>query len=277
MENFEQWSDEKILETCVRYGEEARRWKNKFLGLLPEVDRRKLYLQKGFSSVVHFAQVVGGVSEEQVSRVFNVYHKFESTPVLQNLLTSGEVSVNKLARVASVATPGNEEFFADQVQILPQSAVETLVRDVQRVRTHKPEQIHTISQEAIYVDRDVAEQLHCLQEKGMDVSQILREALGKREQEIQEEKEQIGEQCEETDSRYVPKDVRDILAKEYGTKCSMPGCTKLSEEIHHTQRFSLSLRHDPRYMALLCREHHAIAHAKDVRVQEIKAKIQKRE
>ncbi len=270
MENFEQWSDEQVLSTAVRYGEEARKWKNKFLGLLPEVEHRKLYLQKGFSSVVHFAQVVGGVSEEQVSRVLNVSRKFATMPVLQGLLTSGEVSVNKLARVASVATAENELFLADQVQMLPKSAVEVLVKEMQSVPGHKPEQIQTMTQEAIYVDGDVAEQLKSLQGKGMDVSQILREALTKREQEIQEWKKQIGESCQETDSRYVPKEVRDILQKEHGTKCSMPGCTRPSEEIHHTQRFSLSKRHDPRYMAPFCKPHHQIAHSIDLRVQEKK-------
>ena len=270
MENFEEWSDEQILATCVRYGEEARKWRNRFLGLLPEVERRKLYLQKGFSSVVHFAKVVGGVSEEQVSRVLHVYRKFESTPVLQNLLTSGEVSMNKLARIASVVTPENEEFFADQVQMLPKAAVETLVRDVRSVPGHKPEHILELAE-------DVKEGLAELQSRGIDINAELRLFLEQRRIQIEQVKDEIGEQCQETISRYIPKDVRDILQKEHGTKCSIENCKNLSQEIHHTQRFSLAHKHDPRYMALLCKEHHQIAHAKDVRVQEIRAKIRKRE
>ncbi len=44
-------------------------------------------------------------------------------------MVSGEVSVNKLSRVAAIATKENEETWAEQVKILPQSALETLVRD----------------------------------------------------------------------------------------------------------------------------------------------------
>lgn len=270
MENFEQWSDEKIVSTCVMYGEEARKWKNRFLGLLPEVERRRLYEQKGFSSVVHFAQVIGGVSEEQVSRVLNVYRKFESTPALQNLLTSGEVSVNKLARVASVATPENEEFLVNQVQILPKAGVEILVRDMQFVPGHKSEHILELAE-------DVQTQLAELQGKGIDVDAELRLFLEQRKDQIEKEKEDLGEAAQETDKRSIPKAVRDILSKEHGTKCSITTCEKPSEELHHTQRWSLSHKHDPRYMAPLCQEHHQIAHSKDVRVQEIKQRASERQ
>ncbi len=39
-------------------------------------------------------------------------------------------------------------------------------------------------------------------------------------------------------------------------------------EIHHTQRFSLASTHDPHYLAPLCKEHHQLAHAVDLKVQE---------
>ena len=272
IETFAEWSDERILVTCVRYGEEARKWKNKFLGLLPEVDRRKLYVQKGFSSVVHFAQVIGGVSEEQVKRALSLYERFEETPALQNLLTSGEVSVNKLAKIASIAEPENEEFLADQVQMVSARALETLVRDAKYadpnfVHVNKSEPDHILE-----LAEDIQEELAELQNKGIDINAELRLFLEQRKAQIEAQKEEIGENCQETDSRYVPQAVRDILQKEYGTKCSMPGCTRPSEELHHTQRFSLAKRHDPRYMALLCHEHHQIAHSKDVKIQEIKTR-----
>ena len=266
---YTDWSDAQVLSTAVRYGEEARNWKNKFLGLLPEVERRKLYLQKGFSSVFHFAFVVGGVSEEQVSRVLNVYRKFATTPVLQNLLTSGEVSVNKLAKIASIAEPENEEFLADQAQLVSTRALETLVRDAKSVHVNKPEHILQLAE-------DVQGELVELQYKGIDINAELRLFLQQRKAQIEQEKEAIGESCQETDSRYVPQATKAILQKEYGTKCSMPGCTRPSEEIHHTQRFSFAKRHDPRYMAILCKEHHQIAHSKDVRVQEMRGKMKAR-
>lgn len=265
----QQWSDSQLLSTAARYGEEARKWKNKFLGLLPEIDRRKLWKVKGFTSVVHFAKVIGGVSEEQVSRVIHLDRRFEEVPMLRELLTSGEVSVNKLARVASVVTVENEEFLVNQVQMLPQAAIETLVRDI--VRTHKPEHKSEIVEDdriAVSLDREVAKELLELREKGIDINELIEQALRRREEEIEEKKEAIGEKCEKTNSRYIPKATRDILKKEYGTKCSIQGCEKPWTETHHTQRFAMSKTHDPRYLAPVCEEHHDIAHSIDVKVQE---------
>ncbi len=284
MENLEQWSDEQILATCMRYGEEARKWKNRFLGLLPEVERRKLYLQKGFSSIFHFAQVLGGVSEEQVRNVVRLEKRFQKTPALHHLLVHGEVSIHKMERVAFIAEPDNEIFLADQVQMLSKTALDTLVRDAKYaevksldVQTSALSTMEETMQVAVELDAEVADRLIAMRNKGIDINKLLDELLDTYHEEIQQTKEQIGESCKETESRYIPQAVRDILAKEYGTKCSIDGCERHSEEIHHTQRFSLAKRHDPRYMALLCHEHHQIAHSKDVRVQEIRAKVRKRE
>lgn len=71
-------------------------------------------------------------SEEQVRRVLNLEKKLEQTPVLHSLLVNGEVSTNKLFRITAIATKENEEFLATQVQLLPKSALETLVRDEKR-------------------------------------------------------------------------------------------------------------------------------------------------
>ena len=38
------------------------------------------------------------------------------------MLENGEVSINKLARVVSIATPENEEELAEKVKVLPTSA-----------------------------------------------------------------------------------------------------------------------------------------------------------
>ena len=45
------------------------------------------------------------------------------------MLISGEVSVNKLVRVAAIATSENQNELAELLKILPQKAIETLVRD----------------------------------------------------------------------------------------------------------------------------------------------------
>ena len=177
----------------------------------------------------------------------------------------GEVSVNKLARVASIATSQNEMELAEAVKVLPQKAVETLVRDenaVPLVRAHKVE-----------LNEEVNGKLLKLQEKGLDVNELLLEFLNKREQAIAEEKAAIAMELPEVQSRYVPARTKRVLQKEHGTKCSIQTCKKPTQHLHHTQTFALSHRHDPHYLAPLCKEHHTIAHAINVKVQEKRSNL----
>jgi len=127
--NMASVSDDGLYNLCKQYGERARIWRQRFAGLLPEVSKRKLYERKGFISIFEFAKKLAGMSEEQVRLVLNIEKRFEQTPTLKTLLTSGKVSVNKLARVVSIVTPKNEKILAMQVQVLSKNAVETLVRD----------------------------------------------------------------------------------------------------------------------------------------------------
>ncbi|MBT7703716.1 HNH endonuclease, partial [Candidatus Peregrinibacteria bacterium] len=191
--------------------------------------------------------------------------KFQKTPHLHALLVTGEVSVSKLARVASIATPENEEFLSTQVQVLSKSAVETLVRD-EKFNREESVPGHGPQPENLSFSPEVQSRLIELQQKGININDLLLEFLQKRDLEIAQQKEQLGEVAPETTSRYIPAKTRRILTKEHGKCCSVPGCTRPAQAIHHTQRFALTNRHDPRYVAPLCKEHHAIAHSIDLKV-----------
>jgi len=140
-------SDEKLLRLCDQFGKQALLWRRRFIGLLPEVDRRRLYEKRESgsgrcphycladpsgplgASIFEFAAKWAGLSEMQVRRVLHLEKRFEDKPILKNLLEQGRVSVNKLIRVASIATAENEKELAEKIKFLPQKALETLVRD----------------------------------------------------------------------------------------------------------------------------------------------------
>lgn len=134
-------SDEKLFALCKQFGAQALESRRKFLGLLPEVNRREFdekrmgrsWLgRRGFTSIFEFAAKLAGVSEEQVRRVLNLERKFEDKPALHQMLVTGEVSVNKLVKVASISTLANQEELAEKVKLLPARALETLARDEKR-------------------------------------------------------------------------------------------------------------------------------------------------
>src|SRR3989338_27656 len=265
-------TDEKLYELAKLYGRNALVWRQKFMGLLPEVEKRKLYERKNFGSIFEFAYKLAGLSEQQVRTALNLEKRFEGLPVLRGLLVEGKVSINKLVRVASIATVENERELAEAVQLLPQKALETFVRDGRCENENglgKPLfGAKSLRAHELGLSEEVTGKLLELQEKGLNVNELLLEFLNKREEEIEEEKEAICETLEEAKSRPVPARTQKVLAKEHGTKCSIQTCKKPAEELHHTQTFALSKRHDPRYLAPLCREHHIIAHPINLKFQE---------
>lgn len=296
-------TDEQLYKKTKFYGHNALFWRRKFIGLLPEINRRRLYEKKNFSSIFEFAFKLAGLSEQQVRTTLNLEKRFSDKPALKALLEKGEVSVNKLVRIQSIATSQNEEELAETVKILSQCAIETLVRDEKMflkdfsgtfVRDEKglpcpaicskddlnkpqinakslraqdqdngsnaSQQDYVNQEHTLHLNKKVTEKLLELQKKGIDVNELLLEFLDRRKQEIAEEKETISAELQKTESRYIPVRIKKIIVKEHGHKCSIPTCNKTAEHLHHTQIFSLSGRHDPNYLAPLCKEHHLIAH-----------------
>ncbi|MFA5876701.1 MAG: hypothetical protein WC901_08510 [Candidatus Margulisiibacteriota bacterium] len=263
-------TDETLYELCRHYGKQALEWRNKFAGLLPEVERRKLYKKKGFGSIFEFAFKLAGLSEAQVKLALSLDQKFSDKPVLRELLVSGKASVNKLVRVASVATIENQKFLAKQVETLPNRALETFVRDIKFLHVQKTEKQNRLFEnkmEELKLSDQVVGKLVELQNKGLDINEMILEFLKTREEKIENEKDEISANSAlataKKTPRYIPAKTRHLLKAEHGTKCAIAHCQKPAKTIHHTARFALSQSHNPHYLAPLCREHHLIAHTVD--------------
>ncbi len=279
MENL---TDEKLYDRCKFYGKLALNYRNKFIGLLPEVNRRKLYEQKGFSSIFEFAAKLAGVSQKQVQRVLQLDKKFADKPAIHEALVTGEISTNKLVRIASIATVENQEILLDQSKLLNCRALETFVRD----EKHAKHQIESESQDGLFEAQNMPKSVHVhtslklspevisklseLQNKGLDINGLILKFLKEREEKIESEKAKISAQTRAKEnseiasakkpSRYIPAKTKKLLNAIHGTKCAIAHCQKPAKEIHHTVSFALNKAHDPNFLAPLCREHHAIAH-----------------
>ncbi len=266
-------TDKELYRLCKEYGRKALLWRRKFIGLLPEVNRRRLYLKKGCLSIFEFAAKLAGLTEPQVRLALNLERRFEDKPALRSLLVEGEASLNKLERVASVATAENENELAERVKQLSKKALETWVRDERVFEKQnglgkalfeaKSPPGRTLNFE---LSAEVVEQLNELHSLGKDMNELLMNLLKERKEEIEEKKEKLSAEAVTTDSRTIPVLTQKLLDEEYGKKCSIKTCLKAATEIHHSQRFSLARMHDPKYLAPLCHEHHSIAHAVDQKV-----------
>ncbi len=291
-------SDKQLYRLCKKFGNRALQARRKFAGLLPEVFKRHLFERRGFGSIYEFAARLAGMSRDQVDTVLRLDRKFEELPVLHGALVKGEISANKLVRIATIATASNQRALADKAEVLSSRALEVFVRELKLVGedsgeetrnrvadgANKPQsEIKSLHVQELGIGRsdatalllapDVEIQLLDMQNKGIDVNSFLRICLEQRARQIEEEKARAAQAAEQEraerdkigmpTSRYVPARIRNIIREEHGIKCSRAGCKKPAKQIHHEKRFSKVRLHDPRFLKPLCKAHHELEHAND--------------
>ena len=288
MINFKNISDKELYRKCIMYGRQALKARRKFIGLLPEVFKRKLYTKKGFDSVYEFAARLAGISHDQVNKILQLERKYQDKPILHSALEEGNISVNKLVRIASISTHTNQSELVKKAETLSSRALEVYVRDVKdkevngfKTPLFEPDSVHV---HCLKLDEDIESELAELQEKGIDVNAFLRKCLDQRKQQIEEQKEQLSKEVEAEriekevigmpTSRYIPAKIKKIIAEEHGSRCSriVAGnpCKNPAEHLHHTKRFSQSQKHDPQFLKPLCKAHHELEHADDKKYRQYK-------
>lgn len=328
-------SDKELYAICKKWGTQALQARWKFTGLLPEVNKRRLYEKKGYDSIFEFAAKLAGISVEQVRVVLNLERKFEDKPHLYQLLINGEVSANKLIRIASISTVENDKELTKKVKILSQAALEAFVRDMRvsgnenenlaedglfgsgfnnedvknktgnqnpnnsnkTINTPKSMRAHLsatdINQDVKLMQKlspKLKQKLLNMDQKGLNINEILIELLQKRDQEIAAEKENLAQEelaktttptpirenktnCHNKNknpTRYIRVRIKKILQKEHGTKCSEPFCNKPAQQIHHALPFAIHHSHNPNHLKPLCKAHHELKHHSNSQVQKFR-------
>jgi hypothetical protein len=289
-------TDSALYALCKKWGAEALEARRKFIGLLPEVHKRRLYERRNLKSIYHFAAELGGVGERLVDEVLRLEKRFEAMPTLYSALVKGEIGMSKLARIVSVAEVKNEAELCEKIRTLSRRAVDVFVKEMgegrndavdsnslfgncveeddQRDAHHEAENQNS-SQKPLpghkslsgqnfdyeilaTLSPEVKTKLKEFIDKEIDINSILLVAFAKREAEIAEKKAEIGETSAK--SRYIPAQTRRIIKEEFGSKCSYRNCKKQAEQIHHEKPFAKHHDHNPSYLKPLCRGHHELEH-----------------
>lgn len=131
--NLKKLTDKELYKLCKEYGTAARIWRRRFAGLLPEVLNRRLYKKKGFTSIYEFAGKLAGMSKEAVDKVLYISEKLAEKPLLLDQLISGSQGWSKLERVAFIAKPETDDFWAEKVETMPSTALGANVQELKRV------------------------------------------------------------------------------------------------------------------------------------------------
>ena len=133
--NLKDLSDKDLYQLCKEYGLNARVWRRRFAGLLPEVLERRLYKKRGYTSIYEFASKLASMSKESVDKVLCISRKLVNKPLLKEQLVSGDQGWSKLEKVAFISTPETDKFWAEKVSSMTQDSLEAYVQEVRR---HNP-------------------------------------------------------------------------------------------------------------------------------------------
>lgn len=128
----EQLSNAELIERCTQLGSLSVKARRMFMGLLPLVARRQAYNPKKFSSIYHFASIVGGVGYDLVDEILRVDRQLEEFPKFRKVLYSGEIGWAKIRLVISMVTKDDQDRWLELLRALSKPALEVYLRDFRR-------------------------------------------------------------------------------------------------------------------------------------------------
>jgi hypothetical protein len=270
----------------VILGRERNKITYKLLALLPEIEKQKIYKNHGCATIVEYAGKFAGLSKAVVLKALKLHENLKDKPFLQKAIeTQG---IHKVALIAKIATPETDKAFADKVENMSASAIQTLSKELRREDiklTHSSDFVVKKCQAAptkMTIELDPEMQFLFLKlknkmDKGLSNKEALRNILERltdqkiTRQDFFEEKNDKQEKIfpnksdhketstkPKTSSRYIPIKIKKAAINKTNGKCSYPNCSKPAEIFHHPDRFSNSKNHES--IISLCKIHHEFAH-----------------
>ncbi|MBI2634533.1 HNH endonuclease [Candidatus Peregrinibacteria bacterium] len=141
--------DPKILhQKFVEFGRRRNKLTNEMLEILPDIFNSGIY-KKYFPTIIEYAGKLGGIPKSTVLKRLNLEKHLENKPKLKEAI--GKVGIHKVAMVATIATPETDAAFADKIENMSKSAVETLSKEFREkiVRKNENNQIFDFQEQQI--------------------------------------------------------------------------------------------------------------------------------
>lgn len=257
----------------VELGRQRHRLLNEMLAILPEIYESGVW-RKYAKTIVEYAGKFGGISKSAVLKRLRLEKHLTDKPALKEAIKTA--GVNKVAMVAAIATPQTDKAFADKVENMSKSAIETLSREL-RAKAD-PTIVSPCGALAVRVKVELDEELSFLfmklkQRWGMNNKEVMRLLLNnavatefpEKEVSIKAMRMQTAKKVNVITGDNSPKPKKYInvykqrvTLSETGGRCSYPGCNKPAVNFHHADRWSITKNHNN--IRPLCKEHHEFPH-----------------
>lgn len=245
------------------YGGLSLKYRNKCIGMLPEIYNTGIYRRYGFHTIYEYGSKLAGLSHDTIRKVLNLHEQLKDAPVLRAELEQGQIGWSKIKTVASIVKPDNEQILVEKIKTMPKSALEVLVREVKKSDPGVSPTWKEAAKPDFLVKFDM--KLHRKTEAKL---RILKKRLEKESGQILSWNETISKICDLLEpevkaprktkpakkSRYIPVVAKRTVAK----TCCYPGCFKPADVIHHPERYALVRNHEN--LKPLCKNHHELAH-----------------
>lgn len=256
--NYSTLSDKDLYSKCVNLSLTIHRYRNQFIALLPEVNRRHLFKKHGMHSIYEFAAKLGCLSNKTVDRILNVSAKIEKLPKIKEKFETGEIGWTKLEVVAPILGFDNEIEFANKLPTLSINSARTLVKDIKANNFDIENLRKSKEMFSVKIAPELMSQLRVLKlqlEKESKIPLSWEQALGIIVSKLQKPVS-VEKPFKQSNTRYIPKaQKQSILAKTHQL-CAK--CNKPAEHLHHQIPFSISKSHES--IVPLCKAHHDLAH-----------------
>lgn len=290
-------TDKQIYKLCCEYGSMSLTGRHKFVALLPEVFKRRIYRKYKYCSIYEFGAKLCGLSNNIVDEALRLGEKFKNMPELLDLMS--KVGLSKLRIIACIADESTASIWAKRVQKMSRKALETLVKDIRREQEDKiinsqkypgifPEERSTLEitqPQAQRLDSESAREFSETQNVStrrerfsMDLNQetinqlkLIKQKFEKQTGEklcwnevVQMAAAKLLAEAPVRDYKQRPHKSRPIPAikrREMPKMCTVPGCNEPAEEIHHKK--SWAIFRDHKDLEAFCKAHHELAHQSD--------------
>jgi len=236
-----------VHEQFVFHGKNAKKSINECKMLLPEIERQRIWHEKGFGSIYEYAAKLAGLSHGQVDDALWILKKIENKPALMKV--AHEKSLSSVRPTATIATQETQKSWASKARKMSKHTLQLHVREF---RSGTKNQAQTIE---MNLSQKTMDELKTL--KGdSDWESLMRELLEARKK-LQEQKKP---QKIENAGRNIPKAIEKWVIKTTNGQCSEPSCYKKYDVLHHEDYFALTKTHDPDRIIPLCKGHHELKH-----------------
>jgi len=279
MKNTEKINE--IHKKFIKYGSNAKEWQRKCILLLPQISKKRIWEKKRFSCIYEYAAKLAGLSKYQVQEALRILKHVEDKPELKALIK--EKGINIIKPVATIATKNSAKFWANKAKVMSKNTLEVYVREWKKQNNIFAEE-EGIDTKKILPRKDFTKQNGLNIKKNQTIQnpktpitmnlspetlEQLKKLKGNNDWEtlmakfIQNHEKQLEKEkpkTVKTNSRQIPKKIKNYIRKKTNGTCAYPGCTKPHKVLHHIDRFALNKEHNPDKIKPLCKEHDQIVH-----------------